>query len=1017
MSNEDKLREYLRRVSAELNDTRQLLHESVNQRHEPIAIVGMSCRLPGGVRSPEDLWELVASGRDAITPFPEDRGWDVEGLYDPASETPGTTYAREGGFLEGVADFDPEFFGISPREAVTMDPQERLLLESAWEAFEYAGIDPDSLRGTQTGVFAGSMFHDYGVQLSPVPKGNGWYITNGSTGSVVSGRIAYALGLRGSAVTVDTACSSSLIAIHLASQALRSGECSLALAGGVAVMASPWLFVEMSRQRGLAKDGRCKAFSAATDGSGFSEGVGLLLLEKLSDAQRNGHTVLAVIRGSAANQDGASNGFSAPNGAAQEQVIRKALASARLSTSDVDVVEAHGTGTTLGDPIEAHALLATYGQDRERPLELGSIKSNIGHAQAAAGVAGIIKMVMAMRHGVLPKTLHVDAPSPYVDWASGSVELLTEAKPWPETGKPRRAAVSYFGISGTNVHTIIEEAPSIAVRDAPEPLVAVPWVLSGKTEEALRDQAGRLKSRVTELDPVDVGFSLACSRAMFEQRAVVVGRDRAGLLAGIDALSSGEPAATVVEGLADVNGRTVFVFPGQGAQWVGMGARLLAESPVFAERLTECAAALESFVDWSLLDVLREGRDLDRVDVVQPASFAVMVALAEVWKSYGIEPDAVVGHSQGEIAAAVVAGALSLEDAARVVTLRSKAIARTLAGQGGMMSVALPAAELESRVDGGLSVAAVNGPRSVVVAGDPEALDALYEELTAEGVRARKIAVDYASHSAQVELLQEELLAELAPVRPRTAQVPFFSTVTGQWEDGTGFDAGYWYRNLRQRVEFEPAIRQLLNQDHRVFVEVSPHPVLAMAVQEITDEANAIAVVTGTLRRDNGDLARFLTSAAELFVRGVPVRWYLPGGRRVNLPTYAFQHKRFWQTGVPASAGDPAGLGLTSARHPLLGAAVELADSDAVLFTSRLSLATHPWLADHAMGEIVLFPGTGFLELAIRAGDQAGCGVVEELTLGVPLILTDGAMDVQVWAGAPDASGRRHLTVHTRPAD
>ncbi|MEV4311990.1 type I polyketide synthase [Actinocrispum sp. NPDC049592] len=1019
MSNEDKLRDYLRRVSAELNDTRQLLHESVNQRHEPIAIVGMSCRLPGGVRSPEDLWDLVADGRDAVTPFPEDRGWDVEGIYDPSGEVPGSTYAREGGFLDGVADFDPEFFGISPREALLMDPQERLLLESAWEAFEYAGIDPDSLRGTQTGVFAGSMFHDYGIQLSPVPKGGGYYITNGSTGSVVSGRIAYALGLQGSAVTVDTACSSSLVAVHLASQALRSGECSLALAGGVAVMSSPWLFVEMSRQRGLAKDGRCKAFSASTDGSGFSEGVGLLLLERLSDAQRNGHEVLAVIRGSAANQDGASNGFSAPNGAAQEQVIRKALASARLTTSDVDIVEAHGTGTTLGDPIEAHALLATYGQDRERPLDLGSIKSNIGHAQAAAGVAGIIKMVMAMKHGVMPKTLHVDAPSPYVDWASGSVDLLTEAKPWPETGHPRRASVSSFGISGTNVHTIIEEPPAAPeVVDEPrEPVAALPWVISGKTVEARQDQAKRLWSHVATLEPVDVGFSLATSRAMFEQRAVVVGHDRAELLAGVEALGSGEPSAVVVDGVADVSGKTVFVFPGQGAQWVGMGAKLLDESPVFAERLAECAAALESFMDWSLLEVLRDGEDLGRVDVVQPASWAVMVALAEVWKSYGIKPDAVVGHSQGEIAAAAVSGALSLEDAARVVALRSQAIARTLAGRGGMMSVALPAVDVESRLDSRLSIAAVNGPRSTVVAGEPEAIDALYDSLTADGVRARKIPVDYASHSAHVELLQDELLSTLAEIRPQKASVPFYSTVTGQWEDGTGFDASYWYRNLRGTVGFEPAIRALLAAEHRVFVEVSPHPVLAMGVQEIADETNAIAVVTGSLRRDNGDLARFLTSAAELFVRGVPVRWDFPGARRVNLPTYAFQHKRFWQTGVPEAAGDPAGLGLTSAHHPLLGAAVELADSDAVVFTTRLSLSTHPWLADHAMGDVVLFPGTGFLELAIRAGDQVGCAVIEELTLGVPLILSDRPADVQVWAGAPDDSGRRALTVHSRPAD
>ncbi|HEV7648186.1 MAG TPA: SDR family NAD(P)-dependent oxidoreductase, partial [Actinophytocola sp.] len=1000
MSNEDKLRDYLRRVSAELSDTRRRLQDSEDQRTEPIAIVGMSCRLPGGVRSPEDLWSLVAQGRDAITPFPEDRGWDVEGLYDPTRSTPGTTYAREGGFLDGVADFDPEFFGISPREALTMDPQERLLLESAWEAFEHAGIDPATLRGSRTGVYAGSMFHDYGVSLSPVPRGTGWYVTNGSVGSVVSGRIAYSLGLEGSAVTVDTACSSSLVAIHLASQALRAGECSMALAGGVAVMATPWLFVEMSRQAGLAADGRCKAFSAATDGSGFAEGVGLLLLERLSDARRNGHDVLAVIRGSASNQDGASNGFSAPSGAAQERVIRQALAVAQLSTSDVDVIEAHGTGTTLGDPIEAHALLATYGQDRGEPVLLGSVKSNIGHAQAAAGVAGVIKMVLAMRRGIAPKTLHADEPSPHVDWESGSVELLTDHRPWPEADRPRRAAVSSFGISGTNVHVVLEGVPSSEGVSATPP--AVPWVLSGRTDAALRAQASRLLSRVDDLDPVDVGFTLS-NRSAFEHRAVVVG----DLASGTAALAAGTPSAGVVEGVADVDGRLVFVFPGQGAQWAGMGARLLDESPVFAERMAECAAALSPFVDWSLLEALRG--ELDRVDVVQPVSFAVMVSLAAVWESHGVRPDAVVGHSQGEIAAAVVAGALSLEDGARVVALRSKAIARTLTGRGGMMSVALPLAEVEPRLPDELSVAAVNGPASVVVAGDPDALDALFETLAAEDVRVRRIAVDYASHSAQVDLLRDELLEVLGPITPREPVVPFRSTVAGE----TTFDAGYWFRNLRQRVEFEPAIRALAEAGHGVFVEVSSHPVLVSGVLETVPEA----VGVGTLRRDDGGLRRFLTSAAELFVRGVPVEWKLTG-RRVDLPTYAFQHKRFWQTGVPATAGDPAGLGLTAAEHPLLGAAVELADADGALFTSRLSLATHPWLADHAVHGTVLLPGTAFLELVIHAGDEVGCDLVEDLTLGAPLVLPErGAVLVQLRAGDADDTGRRTVTVHSRPAD
>ncbi len=856
---------------------------ATHDAHDPIVIVGMHCKYPGGVRSADDLWRLVADGTDAIGPFPTDRGWDLAGGYDPEGKRFGTSSARHGGFLPGVADFDAGFFEISPREALAMDPQQRILLETSWELLEHSGIDPAVLRGSATGVFVGATNMGYSPPIDVLGHG-----LTGVATSVLSGRIAYTLGLEGPAVTVDTACSSSLVALHWAAAALRSGECSLAIAGGVSVMSTPGIFAEFTQQGGLASDGRCRAFADSAAGTGWSEGVGLVLVERLSDARRNGHEVLAVVRGSAINSDGASNGLTAPNGPSQQRVIRAALASAGLSTVDVDAVEAHGTGTTLGDPIEAQALLATYGRDRERPLLLGSVKSNIGHSQCAAGVAGVIKMVQAMRHGVLPKTLHVDAPTSHVDWTSGDVELLTDAVAWPATGRVRRAAVSSFGISGTNAHMIFEQAPDAAVEESERvPVPALPWVVTARSDRALRAQATRLAA--TDIDPVDVGYSLATTRAVFDHRAVVIGSSRDELLAGATALGRGEPSATVVEGVADVQGRTVFVFPGQGAQWVGMGARLLDESPVFAERLSECAAALAPFVDWSLLDVVR-GQELDRVDVVQPASFAVMVALAEMWRCSGVEPDAVVGHSQGEIAAAVVAGALSLRDGARVVALRSQAIARTLAGRGGMMSIALPAAQVEAMLDDRLSIAAVNGPNSVVVAGEPDALGALFDELSAREVRVRRIAVDYASHSAHVELLREELLDALSGIQPNPVAVPFFSTVTDQWEDGTGLDAGYWYQNLRQRVEFEPAIRALLAADHRFFVEVSPHPVLTAAIQE----TGPAAVVTGTLRRDNGDLARFLTSAAELFVRGVPVRWDFPGGRRVALPTYAFQRDRYW---------------------------------------------------------------------------------------------------------------------------
>ncbi|MFD9630588.1 type I polyketide synthase, partial [Streptomyces violascens] len=875
---------------------------------EPIAIVGMSCRFPGGVRSPRQLWDLVSEGVDAITDFPVNRGWHT-GLYHPDPDNPGTTYSTQGGFLHDAGEFDASFFGISPREALSMDPQQRLLLETTWEAFEQAGIDPTRVHGTATGTFIGSTYQEYGLG---VEDGSAGHLVTGTSPSVLSGRLAYLFGLEGPAVTVDTACSSSLVALHLACQSLRNGESSLALAGGATVMTNPNPFIAFSRQRALAGDGRCKAFSDGADGMTLAEGVGILVLERLSDAQRNGHEILAVVRGSAINQDGASNGLSAPNGPSQQRVIRQALANSGLVPKDIDAVEAHGTGTALGDPIEAQALLATYGQDRDpqSPLLLGSVKSNIGHTQSAAGVAGVIKMVLALRRGELPRTLHADTPSSHIDWTPGTVALLHEPADWPEGERPRRCAVSSFGISGTNAHTILEEAPrpqeAAPERRVPPAGDAIPWMLTARTSGALRAQATNLAAHLDDEQApgaLDVGHSLVTARTLFDHRAVVVGTDEQTRRAALDALATGGSAPGVVQGTADTDGRTVFVFPGQGSQWVGMGARLLDESPVFAERLTECATALSEFVDWSLLDVLRRvdgAPTLDRVDVVQPASFAVMVSLAALWTSHGITPDAVVGHSQGEIAAAAVAGALSLQDAARVVALRSQAIARGLAGSGGMMSVPLPAAEVEARFTRyeGLSIAAVNGPQSTVVSGATAPLDALQAELVAEDVRAKRIAVDYASHSAQVELVRDELHRVLAPVRPRPAQVPFFSTVTGDWLDTTGMDADYWYTNLRQTVRFQPAIAELLAQDHRFFIEVSSHPVLSMGIQAIAEEVGGAAAVLGTLRRDAGGTDRFLTSLAEAFVRGAGVDWSAvfagTGARRVPLPTYAFQREHLW---------------------------------------------------------------------------------------------------------------------------
>ncbi|MGP3939421.1 type I polyketide synthase [Streptomyces sp. 6N106] len=927
--NEEKLLTYLKRVSSDLKQARARLDQIEADEREPIAIVSMGCRFPGGVRSPEDLWRLVAEGRDAISEFPGNRGWDVEGLYDPDPGRSGTCNTREGGFVHDADQFDPAFFGISPREALAMDPQQRLLLEVSWEAIERAGIDPLSLKGSSAGVYVGLASFQYGGDPQYAPQSVEGHLLIGNVSSVASGRISYTLGLEGPAVTLDTACSSSLVTMHLAAQALRRGECSLALAGGVAVMATPGVFVEFSHQRGLAANGRCKSFAAGADGTGWGEGAGMVLLERLSDARRNGHPVLAVLRSSAINQDGASNGLAAPNGPAQRRVIEAALTAAGLTVDDVDAVEAHGTGTALGDPIEAGALLATYGKGRTlgHPLWLGSLKSNIGHTQAAAGVGGVIKTVMALRHGTLPRTLHVDQASPAVNWSSGAVELLTEAQEWPERGRPRRAGVSAFGVSGTNAHVILEQAPAAGEdeEDGAPALdgtalggPAVPWVLSGRSEAALRAQAERLLARLNEgpgLSPADVGHALATGRSAFEYRAAVVGADRSQLLGHLEALASGGVSAGVVrgEGAAVVEARPVFVFPGQGSQWVGMAVELLDSSPVFAGRIAECEVALSGFVEWSLTGVLRGGGPgLERVDVVQPALWAVMVSLAEVWRACGVTPAAVVGHSQGEIAAAVVAGGLSLEDGARVVALRSQAIARGLAGHGGMMSVAQSADRVRERItawDGRISVAAVNGPGSIVVSGDPEALRELQAECEGEDVRAKIIPVDYASHSAHVEELRDELLGLLAPIRPRTSDITFHSTVTGAPLDTAGLDAGYWYTNLRETVELESAVRALSAAGFGTFLEMSPHPVLTMPLQATAEDA----VVVGSLRRDEGGPERFLASLGEAFVRGVAVDWAAVfaglGASVVQLPTYAFQRQRYWleQPPAPAAAtgGDP----------------------------------------------------------------------------------------------------------------
>jgi polyketide synthase 12 len=1025
MASEERLRAYLKQATADLYQARQRLREWESRRPEPIAIVGMGCRYPGGVGSPAELWKLVDSGTDAVGEFPSDRGW-VADLYDPDPERLGRSTTQFGGFLYDAPLFDAAFFGISPREAATIDPQQRLLLEVAWEAIERAGIDPTSLRESDTGAFTGIMYQDYGSRIRRPGPGIEGYVVQGSAASIASGRLAYTLGLVGPAVTVDTACSSSLVAIHLAVQALRAGECSLALAGGATVMATPTTFVEFSRQRGLAPDGRCKSFAAAADGTGWAEGVGLVLLERLSDARRNGHPIHAVVRGSAMNQDGASAQLSAPNGPSQQRVIRQALATAGLEPSDVDAVEAHGTGTRLGDPIEAQALLATYGQQRidDHPLWIGSVKSNLGHTQAAAGVAGVFKMIEAMRHGILPRTLHVDAPTPHVDWSPGTVRVLTAAQPWPEHGRPRRAAVSSFGISGTNAHLILEQGPppeEVVVADEPGP---VAWTWSARTEGAVRGYARRLRERFGTGPPVDVravGRALR-RRAAFGRRAAVAGKSLDEILAGLDAVGRGEPTPYAAVGRVLGRARPVFVFPGQGAQWTGMAVDLLDASEPFRAAMTRCQRALSPFVDWTLAEVLTDAEAIERVDVVQPALFAVMVSLAGLWRAHGVEPAAIIGHSQGEIAAAHLAEILTLEDAARVVAKRSQAI-RAIAGRGGMASISLPVDDVVARlgVDDRVGVAAVNSPIATVVSGPLDALHPLLAGCDRDGVRCRLLPVDYASHSADVEALDEHLHAMLDGIDPRPGSTPMFSTLTNDWVDGELLDAGYWYRNLRHPVRFADAVRALAGQQETLFLEVSPHPVLTGAIQETLDTADVNGVAIGTLRRDDDGPRRFTLALGEAWAHGATVAVPdEPTGCSPpdDLPTYPFERERFWlEARDSADVARIDSLGLRATAHPLAGVAMEVAAPQSIVLSGRLSVGDQPWLADHGVLGTTLLPGTALVDLASHAGVRAGCPVLAELALEQPLALPyEVAVQVQVVVGPPGPDGRRPVDVYSRPA-
>ncbi|WP_413116699.1 type I polyketide synthase [Streptomyces sp. CY1] len=974
---------------------------------DPIAVVAMSCRLPGAVTSPEDLWQMVAEERDAIGGFPTDRGWDLPD---------GSTATRAGGFLDGIDTFDAAFFGISPREATAMDPQQRLLLEGTWEALERAGIVPESLRATRTGVFVGASAQDYGPRLHETAHGAEGFLLTGTSASVLSGRVAYTLGLRGPAITVDTACSSSLVAVHLAVRSLQQGECSLALASGVTVMSTPGMFVEFSRQGGLSPDGRCKAFSAGADGTGWAEGLGVLVLERLSDARHNGHDVLAVIRGTAVNQDGASNGLTAPSGPAQEQVIREAMAQARLAPDDVDVVEAHGTGTVLGDPIEAHALLATYGQDRDHPLLLGSLKSNIGHTQAAAGIAGVIKMVQAMRHGLAPKTLHITDPTAHVDWSAGAVRLLTEAIPWPSRGRPPRAAVSSFGISGTNAHLVIEGVPAPGPDRTPDSGSTMPLLLTGHTRQAVVDQARRLAVALPGSGPDDVAFSLATTRQHRQHRAVVVGGDRDALLAGLGALEADDVCTASAGALA-------FLFTGQGSQRGGMAAELHARYPVFAQTFERVCTGFDEHLDAGLKAVVFEGSDrLDRTVYTQAALFAVEVSLFRLVESWGLRPDYLVGHSIGELAAAHVSGVLDLADAVTLVAARGK-LMQALPGEGCMAAIAATEQEVLARLseaDGYAEIAAVNGPRAVVIAGDERAVTGQMGYWEQQGRRTRRLRVGHAFHTAHMEPMLADFHAVAEKLTFHAPAIPIVSNVTGTVaSDEELCSPDYWVRHVRAAVRFGDGVRWLYDHGVTDFLELGPDAVLTTLGPECVD---ADARFVPALRRDRSEMATLTEAVSRLYAHGVGLDWAAvfdgTPARRTQLPTYPFQRRRYWLDQPPGAGSSPGAVGLRPAGHPLLGARIAQPDGDGVEFTGVLSTRTHSWLADHVVGGTVLVPATAFLEMAVHAGGVTGCPTVEELVMLAPLALrSHETVELRVIVGEMDAEGRRALSVHSRPVD
>lgn len=987
-----------------------------DRAREPIAIVGMACRFPGGANDPSALWNMLRTGVDAVTEVPRER-WNAEALFDADPTAPGRITSRWGGFIENVDRFDAAFFGISPREAAEMDPQQRILLEVACEALDSAGQTRDALAGGNMGVFVGAHGHssDYLAMQNENLEELDSFSGTGAAHNLLAGRISYLFDVHGPAVVVDTACSSSLVAVHLAVQSLRLGESSVALAAGVNLILSPSFTVAASRMHMLASDGRCKAFDRRADGFVRSEGCGVVVLKRLSDAVAAGDPIVAVIRGSAINQDGHTNGITAPNGIAQQRVIERALADAAVSADSIGFVEAHGTGTALGDPIEIEALAAKIGRPRADGARcfVGSVKTNMGHLEGAAGVAGLIKAALVVRHAEIPANLHFTGLNPHINTRGTRFAFPTTLERWPTENAPRRASVSSFGWSGTNAHLILEEAPPS--KTVPAIADGAPHVLpiSARSAESLALMAKQYQERLASTNVTSLGdlcFTAATRRTHYEHRIAAVGRTPDELSQSIAKQLSKQ---SIVR-RSTSNPRIVFVFPGQGSQWLGMGRTLLQREPVFRDAIVRCDAAIRTETGWSVRDELEATPDrsrLDHIDVVQPVLFAIEVALAELWRSWGVVPDAVVGHSMGEVAAAYVAGALTIEDAAKVIGRRSRRL-RDIVGRGAMAVVELSAEAASAELAGlhdRLSVAVINGPRSTVIAGDPVALNALIASLTARDVFCRLVKVDVASHSPQVDELHATLLDDLRDVRPVAGALPIYSTVTAVPQAGESLDGSYWIQNLRKPVRFFDALRNLLADGYDVFLEMSPHPVLLAAVDDVIADAGTDAVALASLRRDADERAELFASLARLYARGSAVRWktlWSNGGRVVTLPAYPWRDERYWleRTTPRHSRVAPE----RAATHPLLGAPLELAAPGTRVWQSVLDPRRTPWVGDHRLHGVPVVAASTFVEILLAAARQLMAADAIELAdiafeRALYLRGDDTGAEIQVYATArPD---------------